>query len=156
MAKIINTKSPEIIAGVRAKGFCFISVKEKGLHITKQVALMCGLKADKFVHFLNDSNYWAFYVNDDPDGFRVCADHANGGFVLYSRELSRMFKRSTGARVNNRFFINKVPAKHNDNQLFEILTSATIEVIIDKRKRMDAQKKKEKQYVLNLQLKKTD
>lgn len=150
MAKVINTKSPEIIAGVRAKGFCFVSLKAKGLHITKQVALMCGLSKDKYVHFLNDSNYWAFYVNDDPDGFRVCTDHSNGGFILYSRELSRMFIRSTGAKYCNRFFISEVPAQHNGNQLFEILTTATVEVIIDKRKRMDQQRKKEKQYVLNL------
>jgi hypothetical protein len=152
MAQIINKKSDIIIASVRAKGFAFISIKEKGLHFTKQTALLCSLKQNKHVHFINDGNYWAFYVNDDPDGFRISPDHANGGFVLYSRELARMFRATVGGNNNNRYFVNRTKALHDDHSVFEILTTATMETIIDKRKRMDDQKKLEKQYVLNLQI----
>jgi hypothetical protein len=153
MAQIINKKSEIIIASVRAKGFAFISVKEKGLHFTKQTALLCGMKAGKFVHFINDSNYWAFYVNEDPDGFTISADHTNGGYVLYSRQLARLFRSTVGGNNNNRYFVDKTKALHNDHTVYEILTSATMETIIDKRKRMDDQKKLEKKYVLNLTLK---
>lgn len=147
MAQIINKKNPLIITSTRTRGYCSVTIKEKGIYITKQVALLCGLKVDQFVHFINDSNYWAFYVNEDPDGFAVSRDHANGGFVLYNRQLSKMFRTSTRAAINDRFLIISSNARHNGSTLYEIITSASVDVVINRRKRMMEQRQILREYM---------
>lgn len=151
MAQIINRKSPKIIDSIRARGYSFISVKKKGLFFSKPAAQMCGVSSDKFIHFINDFNYWAFYINDNPDGFVLTFDHdGRSGFIVYSTQLSRLFIKSTGKKLNERFFINDTKSEHNGNPLWEIQTLSSIDVIVDRIQKMNDQKIIERQYVLNI------
>jgi len=151
MAQIINKKSKEIIHSIRAQGYSFVSLKQKGLFFSKPASMLCGFSEGKFIHFVNDSNYWAFYVNDDSDGFTLTPDDdGESGFIVYGTQLSRLFKQSVGAKLGERFFINETKSLQNDSKVFEIQTISTVEVILDKVTRMNEQRKLEKQYVLNI------
>jgi hypothetical protein len=147
MAQIINRKNPKIINSVRAKGFAFVSVKPRFLFLSKPAALLCNAHHEKFIHFINDSNYWAFYINSDSDGFPLTADHnKNGGYLIYNAELVRLFRNSVGAVNNDRFFVTESNTKQGDNKIFEIQTIHPVAIIMDKVKRMDSERK----YVLSL------
>lgn len=143
MATIINKRTPEIIASRRALGINFISIRDKEIYFPKQTAALIGLTGSDYVHFINDGSYWAFYINKDVDGFQVSNDK---GYKICNRTLVRIFTRSTKKKLGDRFYIVPTNALHNGHKIWEIYTADTIDVVVEKQKRIAEQKK----YVLSL------
>ena len=142
MARIINKNTPEITASRRALGVTLVTIVPKHFYFPKQTAFLAGIDSNKFIHFINDGKYWAFIVNDDPDGFPV---NANKGYLVQNRSLVGMFYRSTGRKGKCRFYIHKTKALHNGCPVYEI-SQETVEEAVAKQKALQARKN----YVLNL------
>ena len=145
MAQIINRKTPQIIANNRHSGLDFITITDKGFYFPKAVCFSLGISLGKYVHFVNDGDYWAFYINKDNDGFPFNMEK-KGVYRLNDRALSRMFLQSTKRKATDRLLI-KITKSRNDGQpIYEIHTKETIDEIITK----EIEAKKKKEYTLKL------
>lgn len=143
MASIINKRTPEIMASRRPLGINFVTITEKGFYFPKQTAFSVGITDYKYVHFINDGDYWAFIVNDDADGFAVTS---NNGYMVCNRTLPKMFIRSIKKKLRDRFYIVPTNSEQNGCRVWEIYTKDTVEVVVEKQKRIAEQKS----YVLSL------
>lgn len=143
MASIINKRTPEIMASRRPKGINFVTVTDKGLYFPKQTAFLVGLKEGQHVHFINDGDYWAFFINADTDGFAVTN---NNGYMVCNRTLPKMFVRSIKKKMRDRFYVVPTNSEKDGCRIWEIYTKDTVEVVIEKQKRIAEQKN----YVLSL------
>lgn len=143
MATIINKRTPEIIASRRPAGINFVTVIETGFYFPIQTAFWLGLEKGKYMHFINDGAYWAFYVNNDTDGFDVVPDK---GYKVNNRTVAGLFLKSTKKKLKNRFYIIPTNSEHNGSKVYEIYTAEPVHVIIEKQKRIMAQRS----YVLSL------
>lgn len=141
MAKIINKRTPEIMANRRPTGLDYVSIKERHLYFPKQVAFKAGMNIYKYLHLINDGDYWAFFINDDKDGFQLKQDKP-GSYKINDRALVRMFLKSTGKKLNDRLFITQSTSEHNGCKLWEIYTKETVDFIINKQKDIKMQRKK--------------
>lgn len=150
MARIINRKSSSIIRP-GADEYAFVSPRPRFLFFSKAAARLCGLTHDKFIHFINDQNYWAFYLNDNIDGFELkpCSKNS-GAFYVYSSGLAEIFTETVECEYGERFFIDKTSGFVSEDPIFEIQTHSSVSVMVDKVVKMNAQKDIEKKYVLNL------
>ena len=136
MAQIINKRSPEIIASRRALGINFLTVREKEIYFPKQVVHFLGIEKGKYIHFINDKDYWGFFVNTDPDGFEITFDK---GFKICNRTLAAMFAKSIGKK--GRFYILDTNTRQAGHKVYEVYTQETVEVVIDRQKRIAEQKR---------------
>ena len=120
MAQIINRKTPEIVKNGRGIGGDYVTVMRRGFFFSKGVSARIGISRNKFVHFINDESFWSFYINNDPDGFPVMSGGRSGDFVINSEPLTKMFLKSTGGQVNEKFIITPTPARNNSSIVYQI------------------------------------
>jgi hypothetical protein len=132
MARIINRTTPEIIANNRHSGLDFITIKERGFYFPKNISFELKVSASRFIHFINDDDYWCFYVNDDKDGFKFSLDKG-GSYMINDRALSRMFIKSTNMKNGDRLLVKSTKTKNNGATVYEIHTKETIDVYITKK-----------------------
>ena len=79
--KTINRESKEVLlGGGRAGQRFYILVEEYRIYFTAAITRFCELQEGLYVHFLNDGAIWNFYVNDDPEGFKLTPVRSKGGF----------------------------------------------------------------------------
>lgn len=131
------------MASRRALGISFVTITEAGMYFPKQTAFIAGIKEGRYVHFINDGDYWAFFVNDDLDGFPVTNTK---GYLICNRTLSRLFLRSVKKKLRDRFYVVPTNAEHHGNKVWEIYTKDSVDMVVEKQKRVLAQRK----YVLAL------
>ena len=146
---IINRKTSELIGEQFARGFEVVTVNEKQFYFTKKVKQATGAKEGMFMHFHNDATAWGFFVNDDPDGFTIIMDHSkrvDGGFLIASRGLARMFLSSVKKPARSRFHIVKTKTLVKDAPFFEIVTKNTVDEII----KFKHDRRRVLQHVLNV------
>lgn len=139
MAKLLNRATPEVIASRNSEGHPFVTVSERGFTFSIQLVIAAGITTESFIHFINDEDYWAFVVNDQPDGFQIMKD--NNTIRLASRYLAKAFIKSTGRLNGERFFATKSKAEHNGCPLFEIYTRESVVEVIDREKKIKQQRK---------------
>jgi hypothetical protein len=122
---VINKKSTEVIglSGYNQRN-TYITVEDKRIFFTKAVMLMCDIQPGIFIHFLNDGSEWAFYCNDDPDGFRLTGLGSKSGLHLSSVGLVTMLRKSTGynSKGFKKFYVEKTNAMHDRCPVFKINT----------------------------------
>lgn len=135
MAQIINKRTAEIIANRRPTGLMFVSVNEKGFYFPKSVSHAVGAHSGLYVHFINDVDYWAFYINDDKDGFKLVQD--KGAYRVDDRALIKMFFRGIKKDCKkSRFFVVESKSAQAGVKIYEIYTKETVDVVVDKEKRL--------------------
>jgi len=127
MARVINRTTPEIVVNNRHSGLDFISIDEKGFYFPKQISFSIKAATNKYIHFINDDDYWAFYVNEDKDGFPFSMDKQS--YRVNDRALSRLFLRTTNRECGDRLLVKYTKAKHNGGYLYEIHTKESVEQI---------------------------
>lgn len=128
MAQIINRTNPEILANRRFIGLEFISISEKGMYFPKNTSFTVGISTDQYIHFINDGEFWSFYVNQNKDGFPFSKDKA-GAYKIADRALARMFIRSTKRQPSDRMLIKATKAKHGASTIYEIYTQHTLDEV---------------------------
>lgn len=123
---VINKKSIEVVNnGGRAITRSYILVKEKSIYFTAAIARECGLEVGLYVHFINDESDWRFYVNDDPDGFKLTPKVWSGGFHISNTGLTKMILKSMGFNKEKRFAVIKTDL-HVDKCPIYILSAKNV------------------------------
>ncbi len=103
---IINRKSKEVIvSGNRAVSRSYISIENGQIYFTAAISRICELQVGLFIHFLNEGSDWRFYVNDNPDGFKLTPVISKNGFHITSAGLTNLILKSTGFNKQKRFSV---------------------------------------------------
>jgi hypothetical protein len=139
MAKILNRSSPEIMARQYSFGVPYVSVSDRGIIFSKALVYEAGIKQGRYVHFINEDDYWAFFINDHPDGFLI--SNNNSTLRCTTRVISDMFIKSTGRRIGEKFFTIKSTASQAGSPVYEIYTRESTIQVIDRQKRVKEQRK---------------
>lgn len=106
--KLINRKSEEVILnGSRSVRRQYITVESNRIYFTAAASRVCGLQAGLYINFLNEGKDWQFFVNGDPDGFKLTVVTAKNGFHVTSTGLCKMILDSTEFKSPKRFVITK-------------------------------------------------
>jgi hypothetical protein len=120
----INRKSKEVILnGGRSVQRTYISIESnRRLYFARAAALLCGIELGLYIHFLNDGHVWRFYINDDPDGFKITPVNSKGGFHISSSGLVNMILKSWNLdlRHNKRVAVCKTNIIHDHLEVFEL------------------------------------
>ena len=128
---LINKNHPQIIEGRTGRNLIYLTITDKRIFFTKAAALVYGLKAGKYLQFINEGAEWFFYQDDNTDGFSLLEDgKKNGAVQMINASLVRMIRKSLKLSGKKKFFF--APADHNRNgaKLFEIYTHKSYEEIM--------------------------
>lgn len=116
---VINKKSIEVKNnGGRAITRSYVLVKEKCIYFTAAIARECELEVGLYVHFINDESDWRFYVNDDPDGFKLTPNNWSGGFNIGNTGLTKMMLKSLGFSKEKRLSVIKTDLQVDKCRIF--------------------------------------
>lgn len=119
--KVINRKSIEIVLnGGRATTRKYIVIEKRRIYFTAAITRLCELKTGLYVHFLNEGSDWDFYVNDDPDGFKLTPVVSKGGFHINNTGLTTMILKSTGFNKAKRFAVVKTDLFQDRSPVFKL------------------------------------
>jgi len=125
MARIINRTSPELV--MEAKGnIRFVTIFGKCLFFNKYLSMAAGLSVKKYAHFINEGDFWAFFVDENNDGFQFHVDRT-GAYRINSSGLLEMIKRSIKKNNGDRLLVRLSGAEHNGNKVFELHTKETLD-----------------------------
>lgn len=122
--KLINRKTQEIIDnGGRSVRRQYLTVEGHRIYFTAAASRVCELGVGLYVNFLNEGKDWQFFVNDDPDGFKLTVVRSKNGFHITNSGLSKMILDSTGFKSPKRFLIEKNNTYQDKCPVFKITPS---------------------------------
>ncbi|MFL5810050.1 MAG: hypothetical protein ACJ749_11055 [Flavisolibacter sp.] len=125
---VINKNHPDILANATGKNYVFVSIRNgNDFYFSSAAARQFGLKAGKFLHFLNEGKQWFFYQNDDSNGFMLNKDskESSNALRVVNKPLVEMFRKTVVNGGYVKFFLIKASMKHKDQELVEIITAKT-------------------------------
>jgi hypothetical protein len=125
MARIINRISPEILIEAKAN-VRVVTIGKRHIFFNKTLSVAAKMNSDKYVHFINDGDYWAFYLDADPDGFKLTRDKY-GCYRINNLALVEMFKKTIGRNVGDRLAVRPSKSEKQGSIVYEIYTKATLE-----------------------------
>lgn len=127
---VINKKSISVVNnGGRAITRSYVMVSNKCIYFTAAIARECGLEVGLYVQFINDEAEWKFYVNDDPDGFKLTPNNWSGGFNIGNTGLTKMILKSMGFNKEKRLVVIKTDLYIDKCRIYELSTQNVPEVI---------------------------
>lgn len=75
------------------------------------------------INFINDEDEWLFYFDKNKDGFTLKTEGGNNPAALVPHfALAKMFLRSIGAGIGDRFLITKTRSEIKGHPIFKIHT----------------------------------
>ncbi len=118
---IINRKTEALRGNYgRSETRAYISITEKCIYFTAAISRLCNLEVGLFVQFDNDGDNWNFFVNDDPDGFKLTPVTAKGGFHINNSALNKMILSSMGFHKEKRFAVIKTGTQVDGRPVFNL------------------------------------
>ncbi len=122
--KSINRTSKEIKLNdnFAAKGM-YVSIEAGArIYFTAALSRVLNLSVGLYVHFLNEGSEWNFYVNDDPDGFKITPITSKKGFHVTSTGLCNMILKSMGFSIKHskQLKVEKTFITHDKCPVFKI------------------------------------
>lgn len=119
--KLINRNSEEIImAGGRSISRQYIIVEKYRIYFTAAATRVCRLKEGMFVQFLNEGDQWNFFINDDPEGFKLSPVRAKKAFNINNTGLSAMILKSMNFKDKKRFSVERTEIIQDHCPVFKL------------------------------------
>lgn len=121
--KVINRKSQEVLVKKsRNQQRHFVTVGNRAVFFTAMTSLLCGIKENSFIQFMNEGSDWQFFINDDADGFvpkRVNANQTES-YRVCNDGLVNMILSSTGFKKRKRFAVVKTDMFQDRSPIFKL------------------------------------
>ena len=119
--EIINKKHKEITVNKTVGNRIFIKFcNEKQISFSLSACREYGLSEDLFLHIVNDENKWFFYVNNDPDGFKLHQQPKRTTLDIYNQALVHLFIKRTQHTLPCKFPLSLTGNKQDGHHLIEI------------------------------------
>ena len=117
--ELINRRTKEVVVnGRRQTTRMYLTVEPHRIYFTSTVGRECEMEVGLFVQFLNEDNIWQFYVDDNPDGFKLTPVKSKNAFHITNSGLINMILKSTGHKAPKQFKVERTLRFQDNNPVF--------------------------------------
>lgn len=120
--QVINKKSHLIAAykGKQNKDFR-IRIEDRRIVLSQSTCLANRFRAGQFLHFMNDGPLWYFFVNDDPDGFKlVKVERSKGSLEFFSGAAVHLIRQVTKSLMSMCYPVEETKMEKGERPVFKI------------------------------------
>jgi len=121
--ELINRKHESINEKTRLRLEAYFKIADdRTVIFSAGCVIKYGLTPDLYVHFQNDEFRWYFYVNNDPDGFKLRPASGQGRkpVAIDNKSLIDLIKKRALISTGTRFPVSVTKSKLKNDHLFEI------------------------------------
>jgi hypothetical protein len=76
---------------------------DREIYFSIRACKLLGLTPELTVHFINDGDEWLFYVDDDPDGFKLTSQPKKNTLSIFNQALTTLFLKRTRCSLPCKF-----------------------------------------------------
>ena len=120
--QVINKKSHLITAfkGKQNKEFR-IRIETSRMALSQSICIANRFRAGQFLHFMNDGALWYFFVDDDPNGFKlVKVERSRGSLELFSSAAVHLIRQATKSSATMCYPIEETKMEMSEHRVFKI------------------------------------
>lgn len=119
--EIINSKSPEF-KSARKWGNMQIHFGENTIALSASAARKYGIKSGQYLHFVVDTDYLYFFINEDSAGMKLFAESKNEGVHGYGKTRVKILtKKLPRYKLKGTFPIKEAATHLNEHKLYVIM-----------------------------------
>lgn len=107
-----------------------IRIKKSQIYFSSTFCKTHGFDKGGYVHFLNDRARWNFFINSNPDGFKLMqSPKKDGAMVINNRVICSMILKSLNTAKWYSYYVQGTETEMEKAQVFEVLTAKPIELM---------------------------